>query len=94
MSRVYKVLTDLAHIVYGIATWYYLLHYPALGLVYLILYITYQAVDSATEGILVEIAEDILEYSVGLLIGVVLTTTYPYWKHYVPVQLPIKSPIE
>ncbi len=92
MSRVYKILTDLAHIVYGIVNWYYLLHYPALGLIHLILYITYQAVDLAIENNPAEITEDVLEYFLGLLIGIALITTYPYWRHYVQIQLPIKSP--
>jgi hypothetical protein len=85
----YILLTDIAHVVYGALNYYYLLHYRGLGVVLLALYVIYQVVDSATRGSWREIVGDVLEYAVGLLLGYIAVATYPYWKPYVPVELPV-----
>jgi hypothetical protein len=51
--------------------------------------VTYQIVDSATGGSWREIIDDMLEYAIGLLVGYIAVATYPHWKPYIPVKLPI-----
>jgi len=88
LYRLYIPLTGIAHVVYG-ALNYYLLHYRGLEVVLLALYVIYQVVDSATRGGRREIAYDVVEYAVGLLLGYIAVATYPHWKPYVPVELPL-----
>ena len=89
LYKLYILLTDIAHVVYGVLNYYYLLHYRGLGIVLLALYVIYQVVDSATGGSWREIVYDMLEYAVGLLLGYIAVATYPYWKPYMPVKLPL-----
>jgi len=89
LYKLYILLTDIAHVVYGALNYYYMLHYRGIGVALLILYVTYQIVDSATEGSWREIIDDILEYAIGLLLCYIAVATYPYWKPYVPVKLPL-----
>ena len=48
LYKLYILLTDITHVVYGALNYYYLLHYRGIGVALLILYVTYQIVDSTT----------------------------------------------
>ncbi|MFZ8792213.1 MAG: hypothetical protein ACO2OS_08140 [Thermosphaera aggregans] len=36
-----------------------------------------------------EIVYDVVEYAVGLLLCHIAVATYPHWKPYMPVELPL-----
>ena len=67
-----KLLTDIAHVVYGFITSYTSFFNPALSVLFFVSYFAYQLVDYLGEPDVNEIKEDIVEYCVGLVGGLVV----------------------
>ena len=69
-----KILTDTAHITYGFITSYTSFFNPLLSTFLFISYFVYQLIDylSESEPDYCELKEDIVEYCVGLVVGLVV----------------------
>jgi hypothetical protein len=67
-----KLLTDTAHVVYGFITSYTSFFNPALSILFFISYFAYQLADNMCEPDYCELKSDVLEYTIGLVVGLVV----------------------
>jgi hypothetical protein len=63
------VVTDIAHVVYGFITSYTSFFNPVLSTFFFISYLVYQLFDYLGEQDISEMKEDIVEYAIGLAVG-------------------------
>jgi hypothetical protein len=71
-GKLVKLLTDTIHVIYGFITSYTSFFNPLLSILFFISYFAYQLVDYLGEPDVNEMKEDIVEYTIGLVVGLVV----------------------
>jgi hypothetical protein len=72
VRKLVEIVTNLAHVAYGLITSYTSFFNPLLSLFFFSTYLIYQIVDFFSEPDIAELKYDIVEYCVGLVVGLIL----------------------
>jgi hypothetical protein len=67
-----EIVTGIIHVVYGLITSYTSFFNPLLSIFFFSTYLIYQIVDFFSEPDIQELKGDIVEYCVGLVVGLIL----------------------
>ena len=72
LRKLLETMSDVVHVVYGFITSYTSFFNPVLSILFFISYFAYQLADNMCEQDYCELKEDILEYCIGLVVGLVV----------------------